>query len=247
MPHCVVSVVNAVFQSLIAHVNGIVSALGDDGFPYYLALSLHVVGGGYHTSRTLVEWVLVVGIHTWMHSKSDSVAFLPLVMSVGLAVSTLGRIVVNNILVPLPVSLAWRKYHSTSVLQHWNQVRRYYGLRKQVFACSKQRWSLPLPCAVFHVEVSSVTCPQRYVPVLQSLSYLVGYRCVLYPWTSVIINMPPSAGFVLRLPQSVWHQLSQVPSVSGNLQVVFLQRIRQQFAHLLIDSLRHVIVEQLLA
>ena len=100
-------------------------------------------------------------VYAVMAGKAASISRFPMAFGFSLNIfsgSVLPVVVYNN-LVCLPVSLPWRKDHSSCVFKHGHEIWHYDGLCKQVFVGAEEVWPLPFPLAFFRVVVSSVASP----------------------------------------------------------------------------------------
>ena len=64
VPYGIVGIVDALIGGVIAHINGVITALGDGGFPDDFALALDVIGSGRLATSTCGERIFEVFITT---------------------------------------------------------------------------------------------------------------------------------------------------------------------------------------
>ena len=74
--------------------------------------------------------------------------------------ATLVRLViVHNHLMCLVVTFPRCEHHSTGILQHGDDERDDKRLRKEVFCCAEQPWTLPIPVILLLSVISPMTLP----------------------------------------------------------------------------------------
>ena len=90
------------------------------------------------------------------------------------ATTGIGRVVIDNHLVDLPVAFSWCEDDGPCLLEHGYQIRHDNGLGEQVFTASEKWWTLPFPHFILDVVIATMTGPDGEMAVLKSSGYLIG-------------------------------------------------------------------------
>ena len=173
MPDDVVGIVDAAPDGLVAHIDGIAPCLWDGGLPGDGALLSAFSSNLSPTGCSCTEWILVVKIGTSMIGETHGVGSLPEMCTTDLMVAQ-WRVVVDNHLMALPIALARCEHDGASALKHRDEIGYHDGLSEEVLGGTEEFWALPAPFTFVDVVVSSVTCPEAEVAVLQAVSNLIG-------------------------------------------------------------------------
>ena len=246
MAHHIMSVIDAVGQSLIGNIHRIVAFFGDDRPPYHCAERLSARHAFRHAARAIGEGVVSILVISTQIGKSCA-GISPLVSAVHFLVKAVGVrcVVIHYHLILLPVALAGGEDARSCVLQHGHEIRHHDGLCEKVFCCAEQTGTLPHPFLCIVAEILAVTGPQTEMPALQSACDGVGERFPLHPWVTFVVQLAIHPGRVLLLCQVHRHKHIDGGAVGIDYHIIALQVLGQTLLYVLLDALHRFGCERL--
>ena len=163
------SVRYAARHGLVGDIDGIIVL--DEHFrnPKHLACHTLVLCRLYHAISSFFEGILAILVAFLVVSEAHATV-LPMEVRDAFLVSAAvpDVIVIDYDFLLLPVSLSWSEDDGSGILQHWDEVGHYEGLREHIFCRTEKPWTLPYPFLLVEVEVLAVTVTNAEVSALQA-------------------------------------------------------------------------------
>ena len=171
----VVGIRNAVRQSLIGDIDGIIAFEKYLGHPYSFAQHVLVLYGFGHAELSHLEGILAILITFFDMGKAYASIF-PMTFSDALLVTALVEhaIVVDYDFLPLPVAFSWCEDNGSGILEHRDEVGNDKGLCEHVFRSAEESWTLPNPFLLVETEVLAMTLTYTEMTALQAFLDVVG-------------------------------------------------------------------------